>query len=359
MHIRSHVKLKFFITVSILFVLFGTRASAFTVSDCDKLSQNLRIGMSGADVLALQRILNMEQATQVSLTGSGSPGNETSYFGTKTKIAVIKFQELYRVDVLTPAGLVSGNGFVGTYSRAKLHGLCVVSLASTNTHASTTPPPTPPIAPVLLPKATTSTQIPAGIINPSTSSTSVSGKTPYIIYPSSYSAHQGAKVSIYGGGFTDMNNTVTLGALTWTGLSPSAMGTLDITIPQDAAKGKFDLWFSNAKGQSNKSFIVVTDVNSADPQVTSFTPISGPTYTSITLTGKGLSKDWNEIYLGSKIIKGITSPDGTTLTFKAEIDVPGVSPGQDVAGVNVSAPLWFYVVNPNGVSNSEIFTLQF
>lgn len=150
-----------------------------------------------------------------------------------------------------------------------------------------------------------------------------------------------------------------LGALSFAGLSPSAVGTLDIIIPRDGAKGKFDLWFTNAKGQSNKSFVVVTDVNAVDPEVSSFTPLSGPTYTDITLTGKGFSKEWNEVYLSSKIIKGITSLDGTTLTFKAEIDVPGVNPGQDVAGVSVSAPLWFYIVNPNGVSNSQVFTLKF
>ena len=359
MHTRSHARLKFLVALSVLFVLLGTSASALTASECEKFSRNLRVGMSGEDVLFLQRILNMEQSTQISVSGVGSPGSETSYFGAKTKIAVIKFQELYKNDVLSPAGLMSGNGFVGSYSRAKLHRLCLASLATTNAHVIINSTSTLPVAVLPKAKATTSVQIPAAIMNPSTSSSSVSGKTPYIIYPSSYSLHQGAKMSIYGGGFTDTNNTITLGSLTWTGLSPSAMGTLDVVIPQDAVKGKFELWFSNTKGQSNKSFIVITDLNSVDPQITSFTPTSGPTYTSLTLTGKGFSKEWNEIYLGSKIIKGITSSDGSTLSFKAEIDVPGVSPGQDVAGVNVSAPLWFYVVNPSGVSNSEIFTLQF
>ncbi len=359
MYTRSHASLKLFIAVSVLFVMLGARASAFTITDCENLSRSLRVGMSGSDVLVMQRILNIEPRTQISPYGVGSPGNETSYFGAKTKIAVIKFQELYKADVLTPAGLVSGSGFVGTYSRTKLHGLCIASLATTNMHANITATTTPPIATLPPIKATTSMQIPTTVISPNTSSSSVSGKTPYIIYPSSYSLHQGAKLSIYGGGFTDTNNTLTLGTLTWAGLSPSTMGTLDVVIPQDAVKGKFDLWFTNAKGQSNKSFVVVTDVNSVDPQVTSFSPMSGPTYSSITLTGKGFSKEWNEIYLGSKILKGITSPDGTTLTFKAEIDVPGVSPGQDVAGVDVSSPLWFYVVNPNGVSNSQVFTLKF
>ncbi len=359
MNISAHPLLKVFVVTAIFFAMSVASANAFSVSDCEVFTRSLRVGVSGADVLMLQRILNMDQATQISLSGLGSSGNETTYFGNKTKLAVIKFQEIYKNEVLRPVLLTSGNGFVGSYSRAKLHRLCVASLASTNTHVNVTSTSTPPLSSVPAAKATTTTQITTPIINPTTSSSSVNGKTPYIIYPSSYAVHQGAKVSIYGGGFTDINNTVTLGSQTWTGLAPSPMGTLDITIPQDGTKGKFDLWFTNAKGQSNKSFIVVTDISAVDPVVASFTPLSGPTYTSITLAGKGFSKEWNEVYLGSKIIKGITSVDGTTLTFNAEIDVPGVSPGVDVAGVNVSAPLWFYVVNLNGVSNSQIFTLKF
>ncbi|MEO5635025.1 MAG: peptidoglycan-binding domain-containing protein, partial [Candidatus Paceibacterota bacterium] len=76
----------------------GSGPSAPTCS----ITLTLKLGNTGIQVKCLQQYLNSHNFT-VSPTGAGSPGNETTYFGLKTKASVILFQ---KSKGLTPDGIV-------------------------------------------------------------------------------------------------------------------------------------------------------------------------------------------------------------------------------------------------------------
>jgi len=82
-------------------------------------ARNLRLGMTGPDVRNLQIILNADPATRVAVTGVGSPGRETNFFGPATRAAVVKFQT---ENEISPAA-----GFVGPRTRVALNALLVVA----------------------------------------------------------------------------------------------------------------------------------------------------------------------------------------------------------------------------------------
>ena len=48
-------------------------------------SRSLTVGSSGTDVKCLQALLNQSSDTQVASSGAGSPGNETTTFGSLTR----------------------------------------------------------------------------------------------------------------------------------------------------------------------------------------------------------------------------------------------------------------------------------
>lgn len=85
-------------------------------------TRNLRGGSEGEDVRALQSFLNCAGFT-VAITGDGAPGQETTYFGTKTEHALIRFQEHYAADILAPVGETKGTGVFSTNTREKMRAL--------------------------------------------------------------------------------------------------------------------------------------------------------------------------------------------------------------------------------------------
>lgn len=116
----------------------GGSGSGSTASVCPYTwAQNLTNGSTGPDVLALQRFLNSNPATQVAASGIGSAGNESDYFGSLTKAAVAAFQNLYKAQVLTPVGLTSGTGYFGPSTRAHMNSLCTSAAPPADTSDTT------------------------------------------------------------------------------------------------------------------------------------------------------------------------------------------------------------------------------
>ncbi|MEX0934877.1 MAG: hypothetical protein WDZ70_00945 [Candidatus Paceibacterota bacterium] len=90
-------------------------------------TRDLTIGSTGTDVLRLQQYLNAGVDTRLAVSGAGSPGNETMYYGSITANAVTRFQNKHASEVLSPIGLVSGTGYFGAMTRSKINNLCVTS----------------------------------------------------------------------------------------------------------------------------------------------------------------------------------------------------------------------------------------
>jgi hypothetical protein len=91
-------------------------------SDCYNFVENLRFGMGGdkdpirsAEILKMQSVLAKE-GFQIRQAQVGT-------FGVDTFLAVIGFQDKYKKDILIPAKLSKGNGYIGPLTRKKLNSL--------------------------------------------------------------------------------------------------------------------------------------------------------------------------------------------------------------------------------------------
>jgi hypothetical protein len=78
--------------------------------------KTLKLGDEDEGVFHLQRFLN-GYSFPIARSGAGSPGNESTYFGQRTKSALIRFQEAYKSQLLTPYGLAKGTGILGPLTR--------------------------------------------------------------------------------------------------------------------------------------------------------------------------------------------------------------------------------------------------
>jgi hypothetical protein len=117
-------------TIANVTAALSGQATAGTGAACPVLTRSLSLGSTGADVMSLQKFLNTSADTRVAVSGAGSPGLETTYFGPATRAAVIKFQA---------KNSVSPIGVVGPATRAAIVAVCGTSGGNTggNTGGST------------------------------------------------------------------------------------------------------------------------------------------------------------------------------------------------------------------------------
>lgn len=346
-------------------------ASAEAPANCPVFTRNLKMGMTGSDVKALQVFLNANAKTPIALSGLGSPGNESTYFGKKTMLALASFQELYASEVLTPAGLTRGSGFFGALSRGKVALLCANALHQSKAVSAPKVPLIPPVKPATSPvqsqdltpqPSASALSFGVGALKGQTGLSSLSSgvdvPVPYISYPESYSVPQGGTLVIFGGGFTKTGNTVLLGNTPNGGLSSESGGDIRMTIPLNSPTGKFSVKVQNSKGTSNESFVVVTLPKALAPVITSVTPktvvnIGG----TVTVFGEHFSKNGNKVVIGQTTVTGTASSDGRSLSFIAQSPAPDEE--EILPEERIVDDIYFYVITENGVSNEGVFKMRF
>ena len=113
------------VAVFIFFLLLTTTEEVNAANSCVFTSKKyLRVGARHNDVLVAQRILNQDPSTRLSVSGLGSVGKETLFFGKLTRLAIIKFQTKYKAKILTPRKLLKASGVLDASTRAQMLLLC-------------------------------------------------------------------------------------------------------------------------------------------------------------------------------------------------------------------------------------------
>ena len=98
--------------------LAGTQVKAVNIGSCGVFTENLFFGMKdNFQVRCLQEFLKSHGADIY------PEGIVSGNFYSLTLQAVIRFQEKYRDDILTPVNLLKGSGYVGASTRAKMNSL--------------------------------------------------------------------------------------------------------------------------------------------------------------------------------------------------------------------------------------------
>jgi peptidoglycan hydrolase-like protein with peptidoglycan-binding domain len=341
----------------------------------NSFSRNLKIGDTGADVLKLQQILNTDSETRVAEFGPGSPGFETSNFGSLTYAAVRRFQEKYAGEILRPVGLSRGTGFVGKQTIFKLQALSAKAAPSAVLPSGIKPvssavsSPSDPLSEFRVAAGTLPDlgktdrwlqgiknkldQVAAAAVSSGTAplidTASLNAGTPTVVLRdlSRYSGKAGASITLNGTGFISGGNDIYFGADYVARNIKATAGSLTFVVPP-LPPAKYKLVVANSSGVSNSTFFIVTPEFSPAVVVSGVNPNIVHLGETVTLQGGGFSND-NEIRTSYGIIEHVASSDGKTLSFVVlPKELVGAKRPADKEPISWQVAV--YVSNENGVS---------
>lgn len=350
---------------------------SFTVARAE-IYRSLKLGSYGADVKELQQILNSDPETEIAQTGVGSKGQETQYFGLLTKNAVIRLQNKYKDDILTPVGLNFGTGMVGPMTLAKIKTLKTGNMAINKEVLPVKPTEIPVSSPVSSPEVPkidiyTTDKIQQGYqsvlwerINSAINSqskpdlgdivTKVGSSSKVLIYAMTKSVVKvGDSVEISGYGvnketYVYFGNDYRVKPKTVSGQS------LIFTVP-NLPLGRYDIALSNLNGISQTAVLVITSDGVSKLKVTETDPQNVSFGETITIKGEGFSSGNNEVRTSYGRILNISSSDGKSISFKVEPEALRETVKSKT--FNQLYPVEFIVVNSNGVSEPKQFTIRY
>ena len=360
--------------------LSAANANGGTVST--EFTRNLSIGDDNFEVKALQQMLNNDPRTRVAVSGPGSPGQESTFYGNLTADAVSKFQELYRSEILTPAGLTRGSGFFGPGTRAKMNALINAQIQSpdsnipdtSNSNSSTQSDNTSSNTTQTSNTSSNANNLSgSGLANTTNSVESgganaltLSGSSAYETYDgfavgsaSSYAGKPGESITIQGLELTSGTKIHFGDEATVTG---TAFGGTALTfIVPNIKKGPYELTFTSESGEEAIRIMdfVITQQNATAPEIFSVSPSLGPDGALITIHGSGFTATGNQIEFGQNVVSNISSSDGKTLKVNVASGLE-ISSSAEFSETGVAEwPVFIYVANANGrIEEPGLFVIR-
>ncbi len=336
------------------------------------LAFNLRLRSTDAatngEVSKLQQFLAKDSAIY-------PEGLVTGYFGSLTKAAVKRWQ--------TKNG-ISALGLVGPVTRGAIKQATVViapPVASTTVTYSQSPSTTSTAS---VSASTTATTTSSTSSTSTTSTATITNAASITLSPSSGRA--GDYATVTGSNFTASGNDIhfDIGGVKNVKSSnngtmitfqvPSAVGPCDFVssagYPACAApstivnQGQYIVYVTNANGTSASTTFTIIAISY--PAVVNIAPSTGRIGDLVTLSGSGFTQGNNEVHFGVGGIRGVSTlakVKGTVLNFNVPASInpcdftTGLPPCTGQSYQVGSGDYAVYIVNPNGKTNSVLFTV--